>query len=84
MLQGVDTFLKNDTLSGIEFVMSMVIITLSITVGLLLSKIVLHDGVLGASKVLQHSHRTLHHELQDKKSESVAENEHEEDQHMAI
>jgi hypothetical protein len=73
--------MKNDVLSGIEFVMNMIVICLSITVGLLLSKVLLHDGFLGASRVIHCRSQTFLHEEEE---ESVAGNEREEDQHMAI
>lgn len=79
-LQGIDIIMKNDVLSGIEFVMNMIVICLSITVGLLLSKVLLHDGFLGVSRVI---HRRNQNSLYEEE-ESLAGNEREEDQQMAI
>ena len=76
-------------MSGISFMMNMVIVCLSITIGLLLSKVVLHDGVFGATKRLKRHHHKLYQEY-DKKDQDeqehgdAAENAHEEDGHMAI
>ena len=52
--------MKEDVISGISFMMNMVIVCLSITIGLLLSKVFLHDGVFGATKMLQRGHRSRH------------------------
>ncbi|CAM6036502.1 unnamed protein product [Sphagnum compactum] len=82
---GVEKFLEKDTLSGIGFVVNMVIICLSITVGLLLSKVVLYDGLFGASKVFHIKQMALKSEFfEEDPNSSVGGNEEEEDQHMAI
>ncbi|KAG0569507.1 hypothetical protein KC19_6G095600 [Ceratodon purpureus] len=90
-VQGVDILMKEDVMSGISFMMNMVIVCLSITIGLLLSKVLLHDGVFGATKMLKRQHRSRHlYEDYDTKHQdegdhgTVADNQHEEDEHMAI
>lgn len=90
-VQGVDILMKEDVISGISFMMNMVIICLSITIGLLLSKVLLHDGVFGATKMLKHHQRSRHlyEEFDSKRQDegeqgSVTGNEHEEDEQMAI
>lgn len=84
--------MKNDVISGISFMMNMVIVCLSITIGLLLSKILLRDGVFGATKLLKRQdrsrkllnddHDSKHHDKGEQGS--AAGNVHEEDEHMAI
>jgi hypothetical protein len=77
--------LEKDTVSGIGFVVNMVIICLSITVGLLLSKVVLYDGRFGASKVFHIKQMALKSKFfEEDSNSSVGGNEEEEDQHMAI
>jgi hypothetical protein len=83
--------MKEDVISGISFMMNMVIVCLSITIGLLLSKVLLHDGVFGATKMLKHHQRSRHfyEEFDSKRQDegeqgSVTGNEHEEDEQMAI
>ncbi|KAH9552829.1 hypothetical protein CY35_09G087400 [Sphagnum magellanicum] len=84
-VQGVEKFLEKDTVSGIGFVVNMVIICLSITVGLLLSKVVLYDGLFGASKVFHIKQMARKSEFfEEEPNSSVGGNEEEEDQHMAI
>lgn len=84
-MQGVEKFLEKDTVSGIGFVVNMVIICLSITVGLLLSKVVLYDGLFGASKVFHIKQMAHKFEFfEEEPNPSVGGNEEEEDQHMAI
>jgi hypothetical protein len=82
--------MKEDVISGISFMMNMVIVCLSITIGLLLSKVLLHDGVFGATKMLKHQRsRHFYEEFDSKRQDegeqgSVTGNEHEEDEQMAI
>jgi hypothetical protein len=54
-------------------------------VGLLLSKVVLYDGLFGASKVFHIKQMALKSEFfEEEPNSSVGGNEEEEDQHMAI
>lgn len=82
--------MKDDVMSGISFMVNMVIVCLSITIGLLLSKVFLHDGILGATKMVKRRQRSklLDDHVNKPQDESeqgtVAGNEHEEDEHMAI
>jgi len=79
--------MKEDVMSGISFMINMVIVCLSITIGLLLSKVLLHDGLFGVTKLAKRRHRSklLVRRPEDESEQgSAAENEHEEDEHMAI
>lgn len=96
VMQGVDIFMKEDVMSGVEFMLNMVIVCLSITVGLLLSKVLLHDGVFGPIKMVKRRQRRYsrpnYFENQegepqnedDTEQGSADDNEHEADEHVAI
>lgn len=95
-VQGVDIFMKEDVMSGVEFMLNMVIVCLSITVGLLLSKVFLHDGVFGPIRTVKRRQRRYSRPLNyftnqdgeshedDTEQGSADDNEDEADEHMAI
>lgn len=81
-MQGVTALLKDDVLSGMGFVFDMVVVALSITVGLLMSKICLPTGLFGNSKQPATSKSTIAEQFGDDDSSSESSGTEEED--MAI
>lgn len=73
-VRGVATMLQDDVLSGMGFVIDMMVVGLSITIGLLLAKIVLPTGLYGIGKTNANTKSTLAAQLEeDKASDSDSE-----------
>ncbi|KAG6556858.1 hypothetical protein Mapa_001805 [Marchantia paleacea] len=73
-VRGVATMLQDDVLSGMGFVFDMMVVGLSITIGLLLAKIVLPTGLYGIGKTNANNKSTLAAQLEeDKASDSDSE-----------
>lgn len=89
-VKGVTALLTDDVLSGMGFVFDMLVVGLSITIGLLLSKMVLPSGMFGATKTMANNHLTLAQQLEAEKhlfgANESWKDEHDEDneEHMAI
>ncbi|KAG6548590.1 hypothetical protein Mapa_010079 [Marchantia paleacea] len=83
-VQGVEALMNHNVLSGIGFVMSMINISLSITLGLLISKIFIRDTGAGFASVFSHSRHTLASSFREERWKESKENEAEEDEQIAI
>ncbi|KAL2652223.1 hypothetical protein R1flu_020351 [Riccia fluitans] len=81
-VQGVEAMMKHDVLSGVNFVIAMINISLSITLGLLLAKVFVGDTLFSA---FRSSRKTLASSLEDdERWEESKENEEAEDEQIAI
>jgi uncharacterized membrane protein YjjB (DUF3815 family) len=85
-VQGVEAMLKDDVLSGMGFVFNMLVVGLSITIGLLMSKLVLPSGLFGAGRLSWYNKFNLATQLAEDGDDAAAEEEAEEihEEHMAI
>ncbi|KAL2628513.1 hypothetical protein R1flu_013199 [Riccia fluitans] len=81
-VRGVATMLQDDVLSGMGFVFNMLIVGLSITIGLLISKIVFPAGLYGMGKTLANNKSTLATQLEEDEATDSESGSDEED--MAI
>lgn len=85
-VRGVEAMLKDDVLSGMGFVFNMLVVGLSITIGLLMSKLVLPSGLFGAGRLSWYNKFNLATQLVEDGDDAAAEEEAEEihQEHMAI
>jgi hypothetical protein len=85
-VRGVEAMLKDDVLSGMGFVFNMLVVGLSITIGLLMSKLVLPSGLFGAGRLSWYNKFNLATQLVEDGDDAAAEEEAEEirEEHMAI
>jgi hypothetical protein len=72
-VQGVAAMLQDDVLSGMGFVFDMVVVGLSITLGLLVAKILLPSALLGTSRANANNKNTLPTQLEkDRADDAIA------------
>jgi hypothetical protein len=72
-VQGVAAMLQDDVLSGMGFVFDMVVVGLSITLGLLVAKILLPSALFGTSRANANNKNTLPTQLEnDRADEAIA------------
>lgn len=64
-VQGITAMLQDDVLSGMGFVFKMVVVGLSITIGLLMAKVVLPAGLFGRGKRTSKDKSTLAAEFEE-------------------
>jgi hypothetical protein len=85
-VRGVEAMLKDDVLSGMGFVFNMLVVGLSITIGLLMSKLVLPSGLFGAGRLSWYNKFNLATQLVEDGDDAAAEEEAAEihQEHMAI
>ncbi|KAJ7526929.1 hypothetical protein O6H91_16G027900 [Diphasiastrum complanatum] len=76
-VQGVAAMLEEDVLSGMGFVFDMIVVGLSITIGLLIARIVLPAGLFGAGENVASNRSTLAAQLEEDQTDD-------EDEHMAL
>eukprot|EP00897_Mesotaenium_endlicherianum_P008150 jgi/Mesen1/7363/ME000381S06598 len=82
-VKGVTAIMDQDVLSGMGFVFDMMVVGLSITIGLLLSKIVLPAGLFGPLKQVANTKNSLARQLEAEEQE-IQEHSDDEEEHMAI
>lgn len=87
-VQGVAAILSDDVLSGMGFVFDMLVVGLSITIGLLLAKIVFPNALFGQAKGFANTKKTLAAQMESEKYEiganSSSDSDEDEEEHMAI
>lgn len=85
-VRGVEAMLKDDVLSGMGFVFNMMVVGLSITIGLLMAKIVLPSGLFGATNYSWYNESNLAAQLDADGADAEAEADQEvyDEEHMAI
>ncbi|KAH9533789.1 hypothetical protein CY35_18G070600 [Sphagnum magellanicum] len=70
-VQGVAAMLQDDVLSGMGFVFDMVVVGLSITLGLLVAKILLPSALLGTSRANANNKNTLPTQLEKDRADGA-------------
>ena len=89
-MQGVAAILTDDFVSGMAFVIDMMVVGLSITIGLLLAKIVAPNAMIGSNKKATQDKNSLATQLEDEKysvganSDSDSDSDSDDVEHMAI
>ncbi|KAL3692257.1 hypothetical protein R1sor_005908 [Riccia sorocarpa] len=83
-VRGVATMLDDDVLSGMGFVFNMLVVGLSITIGLLVSKIILPAGLYGIGKTLTTNKSTLATQLAEDNATDTETSSSSEEEDMAI
>ncbi|GAQ88884.1 DUF1212 domain containing protein [Klebsormidium nitens] len=70
-VRGSAALLEHDLLSGVGFTMDMLVVSLSITLGLLIAKIVLPSGFFGSSRLPHEDQMSLAAQMEDDRDEGT-------------
>ena len=74
-MRGSAALLEHDLLSGVGFTMDMLVVSLSITLGLLIAKIVLPSGFFGSSRLPHEDQMSLAAQMESDRDEGTEEDE---------